>query len=74
MVKNRFFKLWPWVLAWFVLALLCTFVRLYPLRAHLWDDARDQATLFVVYNIKQTFLKQILSMFVIMFNLLFCIF
>ncbi len=27
----------------------------------MWDDAHEQATLLVIYNIKQTFLKQILS-------------
>ena len=53
-------KLWPWVIAWFLLAILSTYIRLYPLRSHMWDDAHEQATLLVIYNIKQTFLKQII--------------
>ena len=27
----------------------------------MWDDAHEKATLLVIYNIKQTFLQQILS-------------
>jgi len=50
-----------WAVAWLVLAILSCYVRLYPLRAHMWDNAHEQATLYVIYNIKQTFLKQILS-------------
>jgi len=58
---NKKSKIWPWALAWAILVILSCYVRLYPLRIHLWDDYRDQATLMVVYNIKQSFLKQILS-------------
>ena len=58
---NKKSKFWPWVLAWVVLLILSSYIRLYPLRSHMWDDAREQATMMVVYNIKQTFLKQILS-------------
>ena len=43
------------------LAILSCYIRLYPLRSHMWDDAHDQATLLVIYNIKQTFLKQIVD-------------
>ena len=56
-IKSKF---WPWVAAWVVLAILSCYVRLYPLRAHMWDNTHEQATLLVVYNIKQTLLKQIL--------------
>ncbi len=56
--KNKF---WPWAVAWVILAILSCWIRLYPLRAHLWDNAHDQATLMVVMQIKQTFLKEILS-------------
>ena len=58
---NKNSKFWPWVLAWVVLAILSCYIRLYPLRSHMWDDAHEQATLLVVYNIKQAFLKEILS-------------
>ena len=58
---NKKLKLWPWVVAWLLLAILSTYIRLYPLRSHMWDDAHERATLLVIYNIKQTFLKQILS-------------
>ncbi|MBF0571680.1 MAG: hypothetical protein HQL12_07370 [Candidatus Omnitrophica bacterium] len=54
-------KFWPWALAWLILVILSCYIRLYPLRSHMWDNAHEQATLLVVYNIKQTFLKQILS-------------
>ena len=49
------------MLAWLVLAILSCYMRLYPMRSHMWDDAREQATLLVIYKIKQTFLQQILS-------------
>jgi len=58
---NKKFKLWPWIAAWLLLAILCTYIRLYPLRSHMWDDAHEQATILVIYHIKQTFLQQILS-------------
>jgi len=58
---NKKSKFWPWLLAWLILVILSCYVRLYPLRSHMWDDAHEQATLLVVYNIKQTFLKQIVS-------------
>jgi asparagine N-glycosylation enzyme membrane subunit Stt3 len=58
---NKKSKLWPWAVAWLVLAILSCYVRLYPLRSHLWDDAREEATLLVIYNVKQTFLKEILD-------------
>jgi dolichyl-diphosphooligosaccharide--protein glycosyltransferase len=58
---TKKFKWWPRVAAWVVLVILSSYIRLYPLRSHMWDDAREQATLMVVYNIKQTFLKQILA-------------
>jgi len=60
-MTNKKSKFWPWIVAWVVLVVLGTYIRLYPLRAHMWDDAQEQATLMVVYNIKQTFLKQILA-------------
>jgi hypothetical protein len=60
-MMNKKSKFWPWALAWLILVILSCYIRLYPLRSHMWDDARDQATLLVVYNIKQTFLKQILT-------------
>ncbi len=59
-MKNKI-KYWPWATAWLILAILSCYVRLYPLRAHMWDDTREQATLLVIYNLKQTFLKQIVS-------------
>ncbi|MDE1920658.1 MAG: hypothetical protein KGJ09_04535 [Candidatus Omnitrophica bacterium] len=60
-MNTKKFKLWPWAAAWLILAVLSCYIRLWPLRAHLWDDSRDQATLMVVYKIKQTFLQQILN-------------
>jgi len=58
---NKKSKFWPWALAWVILVILSCYVRLYPLRSHMWDPARDQATMMVVYNIKQTLLQEILS-------------
>lgn len=58
---TKKFKWWPWALAWLVLVAASCYIRLYPLRTHIWDNAREQATLMVVYNLKQTFLKQILA-------------
>ena len=58
---NKKSKFWPLVLAWVLLAILSCYIRLYPLRSHMWDSGRDQATLMVIYNIKQTFLKEILN-------------
>jgi len=49
------------MVAWLILALLSCYVRLYPLRSHMWDDAREQATMMVIYNIKQTLLKEIMD-------------
>jgi len=54
-------KFWPWLVAGLILIILSTYIRLYPLRSHMWDDARDQATMMVIYKIKQTFLQQILT-------------
>ena len=54
-------KIWPWAVAWLVLAVLSCYIRLYPLRAHMWDDAKEQATLLVIYEIKQSILKQIMA-------------
>jgi len=59
MNKNN--KFWPWAVAWLILAILSCYIRLYPLRSHMWDDARDQATLLVIYHIKQTLLQQIMA-------------
>ncbi|MBF0505002.1 MAG: hypothetical protein HQL14_07865 [Candidatus Omnitrophica bacterium] len=59
MYKNS--KLWLWAVAWLLLAVLSSYIRLYPLRSHLWDDAHEQATILVIYNIKQALLKQILN-------------
>jgi len=58
---NKKSKFWPWAVAWLVLAILSCYVRLYPLRSHMWDNAHEQATLLVIFKIKQTFLNQILS-------------
>ncbi|MBI3602318.1 MAG: hypothetical protein HY209_05435 [Candidatus Omnitrophica bacterium] len=51
------FKTWFWF--WLVAALIGCYIRLYPLRAHLWDETYDQATLTVVFNIKKSLLEQI---------------
>ncbi|MBF0512318.1 MAG: hypothetical protein HQL13_08355, partial [Candidatus Omnitrophica bacterium] len=56
-IKSKF---WPWALGLLILSLLSCYIRLYPLRAHIWDDAHEQATLLALFNIKQTFLKGIL--------------
>jgi len=58
---NKKSKFWPWALAWMILALLSCYIRLYPLRSHMWDDAHEQATLLVIYQIKQALLKQIVN-------------
>jgi len=58
---NKKFTFCRGLVAWMVLAILSCYVRLYPLRAHLWDDARDQATLMVIYKLKQTFLQQVMA-------------
>ena len=51
------FKIW---LSLFLAAvLLSCYVRLYPLRAHIWDPSFDQASMFVVYNIKKSYLNMI---------------
>lgn len=49
------------MVAWLILAVLSCYVRLYPLRTHLWDDAREQATMMVILEIRQAFLKQIIN-------------
>ncbi len=38
---NKKSKFWPWALAWFILALLSCYIRLYPLRSHRWGNAHD---------------------------------
>ena len=48
-----------WFLLWILAVGISCYVRLYPLRAHIWDPTYDQASLFVVYNIKKNFLEQI---------------
>jgi dolichyl-diphosphooligosaccharide--protein glycosyltransferase len=58
---NKKLIFWQWAAAWLILAILSCYIRLYPLRSHMWDDAHEQATLLVIYHIKQTFLQQILS-------------
>ena len=58
---NKKSKWWQWVLAWVVLVILSTYVRLYPLRSHMWDDAHEQATMMVIYNIKETLLREIVA-------------
>ncbi len=40
---NKKSKFWPWALAWLILAILSCYIRLYPLRSHMWDNARDLA-------------------------------
>lgn len=40
---NKKSQLWPWVLAWLILAVLSCAIRLYPLWSHRWDNARDLA-------------------------------
>ena len=46
-------------LIWLAVAAAGTYIRLYPLRAHIWADTQNQATILVVMNIKKTFLEQI---------------
>ncbi len=53
----NFLKSWLWL--WVIAACLCCYIRLYPLRAHIWDPTHDQASLAVVYNIKKNLLEQI---------------
>ncbi|MBF0490420.1 MAG: hypothetical protein HQL15_07335 [Candidatus Omnitrophica bacterium] len=53
----NFFKKWFWL--WIVAVCLSCYIRLYPLRAHIWDPTYDKASMFVVYNIKKTLLEQI---------------
>ena len=50
-----------WLCIWLVAASLSVYVRLYPIRAHIWDPSYDQATMLVVYNIKKSFLDLIHS-------------
>jgi hypothetical protein len=58
---NKQSKFWPWMLAWALLAVLSCYIRLYPLRSHMWDNTRDQATIIVAYNIKQALVQQLLT-------------
>ncbi len=51
------FKTWFWL--WVIALCLSCYIRLYPLRAHIWDPSYDQASLVVVYNIKKALLEQI---------------
>ncbi len=48
-----------WGLVWLAVALIGTYIRLYPLRAHIFSPTQEQATMLVVYGIKQNFLQQI---------------
>lgn len=48
-----------WILLWLAAVCLSCFIRLYPLRAHLWDNTYDQASLMVVYKIKSTLIEQV---------------
>lgn len=55
----------PW--AAFLLTLVigsaaAVYVRMYPLRGHIWSDTNEQATLAVLFKIKQTLLAQIHAM------------
>ncbi len=48
-----------WLCLWLVAVSLSVYVRLYPLRAHIWDPSHDQATMLVVYNLKKSLLDLI---------------
>ncbi|MEI7998131.1 MAG: STT3 domain-containing protein [Candidatus Omnitrophota bacterium] len=50
-------KTWFWL--WVLAVGICCYIRLYPLRAHIWDPTYDPATLMVIYNIKRSLLEQI---------------
>ncbi len=46
-------------LIWLAVAAAGTYIRLYPLRAHIWSPTQDQATVIVVMNIKKSILDNI---------------
>lgn len=48
-----------WFCFWIAAVILSCYIRLYPLRAHIWDPTYDQASLAVIYNIKKALLEQI---------------
>jgi len=48
-----------WFILWILAAGIACYIRLYPLRAHIWEPTYDQATLYVVFNIKKALLEQI---------------
>ncbi len=48
-----------WLIFFLAAAILSIYVRLYPLRAHIWDPSYDQASMFVIYNIKKSLLETI---------------
>ena len=39
-----------WGLVWLAVALIGTYIRLYPLRAHIFSPTQEQATMLVVYG------------------------
>lgn len=48
-----------WICCWLTAAVLSCYIRLYPLRAHMWDPTYDKASLMVVYKLKSSLLEQI---------------
>ncbi len=42
-MMNKKPKFWPWALAWLILAILSCYIRLYPLRSHMWDNVPPTA-------------------------------
>src|SRR5438067_2457917 len=48
-----------WIGLFLIAACISCYIRLYPLRAHIWDSTYDKASIFVVYNIKKSLLEQI---------------
>ncbi len=46
---------------WVAAVICASYIRLYPLLGHIWSPTNEQATLMVIYKIKQSFLDQILA-------------
>ncbi len=53
---NSFFA---WLIVFAICAASAIYIRLYPLRAHLWDPSYEQASALVVAKIKETLMMQI---------------
>jgi hypothetical protein len=58
-MKNLLRQLWVWAALFIAVLSLGLYVRFYPLRAHIWSDSVEQATVFVLGKVKAVLAEQI---------------